>query len=241
MRIKHISAYRFLWFVLINTSLWGVCYQLHWVTVVENGGMENAQAMAIFLSLILFALSAIRQQFSERVFFSGLILLCFSFLLRELDMEDLGLTPMVTWLTSGVGRNLVVSLLWFFYLLFIFIYPSGLGRVFRVWAKSLEGRTMILAGIFLVLARPFDKELFPMLSSTARFVEELLELNGYMLIWISSFSSFTNTYADKMLLGLGKPGVRARLSQQSTIMYWLFNSLTNRKNHAVNRNRKKTN
>jgi hypothetical protein len=234
LSIKYLSAHRLLWFVLANTLFWSVCYQLHWVTAVENGGMENAQALAIFLSSILFLLSAMRRQFPERVLFLALTLLCLSFLLRELDMEDLGLNPMVTWLTSGIGRNLVVSLSWSFFLLFTFFYRDRLWKAFRAWAISPEGKVMILAGTFFVLAWPFDKEFLPILSETSRFFEELLELNGCMLIWISSLFSFSQTYSHARLWGLVKRGSRARLSMPSEMMSRLLNSLTNGKSHAAN-------
>jgi hypothetical protein len=210
-----------------------VSHHLLWVTEVENGAMENVQAIAIFLSLMMFLLSSVRRQFSERLFFLTLALLCFSLFLRELDMEDLGLNPVVVWLTSGVGRNLLLSLLWVFSLLLMFLNRGKVWKVCMDWIKSFGGQTMILAGFFFVSAWPFDKEMLPILSRSSRFFEELLELNGYLLIWMSSFSGLANGYPYGRLMDLDKLATQARTAFKSSRFWRTVAGSIRQWSHAV--------
>jgi hypothetical protein len=183
---------------------------LHWVTALENGAMENAQALAVFVSLCLFSFSAARERNSKRVFFTGMALLCLSFLLREVDVEDLDVYRVLILLTSGFGRNLLLVLLWSFYLSLVFKHSRSLWQLFTGWAKSFSGQAMIMAGIFFVLGWPFDREILPVSANISRLLEELLELNGHLLILLSSVSIYAETYRDSTVFG----SIRTRFSSR---------------------------
>ncbi len=176
---------------LINTVIWVVLYQFQWVTPEENGGMENVQAAEMLLSTFFFlVIVRSRGERLERVFFSSLALLCVTFFLREVDIEKLGFNPVITWLGSGFGRNLWLGVAWLVFLLIFSFHARKLCKIFLTWLNSLAGRTMLLAGLFFILAWPLDKNVFPISRLSAQFYEELLELNASILMLLSSCFSF---------------------------------------------------
>jgi hypothetical protein len=191
---KFLPVLGILLVVIINTLIWWVCLQRGWVTSLENGGMENAQVIGLVLSGLLFALTAIRQRSLERVFFLALAFFCMSFVLRELDTQDFGLGPTLTFLTSGIGRNVLIIVLGLAFILYFLSRLRETWALFMGWAKTPAAQAMFLAGIFLVISRLFDQHIFPIDKAVSRSIDELLELNGYFLILISSLMDFWRAY-----------------------------------------------
>jgi hypothetical protein len=180
--------------------------------------MENAQVLAVSLSLVLFLFAAVSSDTCERFFYSSLVLLCVTFLLRELDMEDYGLHPVITGLTSGPGRNLLLGFLWAYFLLLFLRGPQDSSRVLYEWIRSLEGRLMMAAGFFFLSAWPLDREMFQMSSHTSRVLEELLELNGYFLFGLSSVSTYLHKVKYKRLAYIrGAVGATGRSQKSATV------------------------
>ena len=199
---RFMPVFGILLVVMIHTLIWWVCLQQGWVTTLENGGMENAQVIGLILSGLLFALTAIRQRRLERVFFFSLAFLCMSFVLRELDTQYFGLSPILTFLTSGIGRNVLISALG---LAFIFYFLSRLREtwaLFMGWAKTPAAQAMFLAGIFLIISRLFDQHIFPIDKAISRSIDELLEVSGYFLILISSLIDFWKAYVPAKISGI---------------------------------------
>lgn len=213
-----MTRYKLLAALLIHSALWILCYRFGWVTAIENGGMENAQVLVVSLSLVLFLFVAVSSQTSERLFYSSLVLLCLSMILRELDMEDYGLHPIITGLTSGAGRNSLVGFLWICFLLLFLKHPQDSRRVLLQWTKSFEGRLMMVAGLFFLSTWPLDKELFQMSSHTSRVLEELLELNGYFLFGLSSVSNYIHKVKNKRLAPIREPSGAAGHLQKPAIV-----------------------
>lgn len=211
---RHMTSFKLSGALLIHILLWALCYRFGWVTALENGGMEDAQVLAVSLSLVLFLFAAVSSQRSERLFYSSLVLLCLSMILRELDMEDYGLHPIITGLTSGSGRNSLVGFLWVCCLLFFLKDPQASRRVLSQWIRSFEGRLMMVAGLFFLSAWPLDKELLQMSSHTSRVLEELLELNGYFLFGLSSISNYVHKVKNKRLAPIREPSGAAGHSQK---------------------------
>jgi hypothetical protein len=205
--------------LLIYSALWALCYRFGWVTALENGGMEDAQVLVISLSLVLFLFAAVSSDTCERLFYFSLVLLCVSFILRELDMEDYGLHPIITGLTSGAGRNLLLGFLWACVLLSFLKNPQASRRVLSQWTRSFEGRLMMVAGLFFLSAWPLDKEMFQMSSHTSRVLEELLELNGYFLFGLSSVSSYLHKIHNRRFVHIREPGVATERSHKSATVH----------------------
>ena len=118
---------------------------------------------------------------------AGLALLSYSFILREVDIDRLGTAP--AWASLEQGLRLFGVALWL--ALLIFVVP----RVRQLWAQRaimFKKPMVILAmmgGALLLASWPFDKQVFTVLPYlTSQFIEELLELNGCMVLFFSSLS-----------------------------------------------------
>lgn len=212
------TSFKLLGVLIIHTALWVLCYRFSWVTPFEDGGMENAQVLAVSLSLVLFLLAAVSSNSSERLFYASLVLLCVSFLFRELDMEDYGLHPVITGLTSGLGRNFLLGFLWACFLLLFLKDPQDSRTVLAKWFKSFEGRLMMLAGLLFLFAWPLDKEMFQLNSHTSRLLEELLELNGYFLLGLCSVSNYIHKIKNRRFAPIREPGGATERSHKSAIV-----------------------
>jgi hypothetical protein len=118
---------------------------------------------------------------------AGLALLSYSFLLRELDIDQFGAAP--AWARLEQMLRLFGVVLWL--VLLIFVAP----RVMQLWAQRVTMFKMpmvvlaMLGGAFLLASWPFDKQVFSVLPYlTSQFIEEMLELNGYMLLFFASLA-----------------------------------------------------
>ena len=115
---------------------------------------------------------------------AGLALLTYSFLLRELDIDKFGASP--AWAIFEKALRLTGVTLWLIFLMFV------IPRRRQLWAKRAIIFTMpmvimaILSGFFLLASWPFDKKVFSTISYfTSQFIEEMLELNGYIVLFFA--------------------------------------------------------
>jgi hypothetical protein len=157
----------------------------------ENHLMENVQALALMLAWFVHGWRAWHTDRTKVSFtlHAGLSLLSYSFLLRELDISEFDAPGELAWtwtehLLRGIGWTC-----WVFFLIHFF------GRVKRIWTlrwQLLANPLMIatLCGaVLMVAAWPFDKKKFDALpESTSEFIEELLELNAYIILFVASAS-----------------------------------------------------
>jgi hypothetical protein len=114
-----------------------------------------------------------------------LVLLSYSFLLRELDIDKFGASP--AWAIFELALRLTGVILWLILLMFV------LPRAKELWAKRAIMLTMpmvimvILSGFFLLASWPFDKKIFAVIPYfISEFIEEMLELNGYIVLFFAS-------------------------------------------------------
>ena len=114
---------------------------------------------------------------------AGLAFLSYSFLLRELDIDKFGASP--AWAIFELALRLTGVILWLILLMFV------LPRAAELWAKRTIMFTMpivimlILSGFFLLASWPFDKKVFSAIPYfTSQFIEEMLELNGYIVLFL---------------------------------------------------------
>jgi hypothetical protein len=118
---------------------------------------------------------------------AGLALLSYSFLLREFDIDQLGAAH--GWATLEQVLRLFGVALWLALLIFAAL------RVKQLWAEraTMFALPMVLlsmlGGVLLAASWPFDKQLFSVLPYlTSQFIEEILELNGCMLLFFASLA-----------------------------------------------------
>lgn len=124
---------------------------------------------------------------------AGLALLSYSFLLREFEFEfefDVDRPGAAHgWATLEQVLRLFGVALWL--ALLIFAAP----RVKPLWAQraTMFALPMVLlsmlGGVLLAASWPFDKQLFSVLPYlTSQFIEEILELEGCMLLFFASLA-----------------------------------------------------
>lgn len=145
----------------------------------ENGVMENAQALLLGAGTVIYLKFFLADR-NENFFYGALSLLCFSFLLRELDVEDFSLPIILIQLGSGTGRNIMLFSLWCL---------MAYGFVFRIEDKFLVVHTFIKGRLFrylqltlllLIVSAIFDRRILVLQHS--RLFEELFEINAYLML-----------------------------------------------------------
>lgn len=119
--------------------------------VQENGLIENIQAILLLFSAGLFLFNSTIGPKGERLIMLFFSFLSFAFFLREVDVEKLGLPIAFEYLFSGLGRNLLLSMLLSAILL------RGFSRFRHYWQHSLaflysiKGVLIITTGSLLVI------------------------------------------------------------------------------------------
>ncbi|PLX85349.1 MAG: hypothetical protein C0617_04560 [Desulfuromonas sp.] len=154
---------------------------------MENGLVENAQAVLLVISGVAFLVALARARGGHRFVLLGFILLCVSFLLRELDVEKFDLPRVLIHVGSGVGRNVIVSLAWAALALYMVRHFRLCMEMLRYWLLSKTGAFLLAGGVLLLLGAMFDRGLAS--SGYGRFYEEMLELNGYGAILLGALFS----------------------------------------------------
>ena len=157
----------------------------------ENALFENIQAVCLIFSAILYAASSLRNKSTERVELMGLALLCFSFSLREIDIELIGLPQLIEQLLVGNGRTASLLVLWSGYLAFLFRQPVNLSElIHRQFDSGLSRYLFVSAGLLLTGAL-IDRGLFT--PGHPRLFEEMLEVNAYLLLFIPAAKSIVTS------------------------------------------------
>jgi hypothetical protein len=142
----------------------------------ENRLLENLQAAALFLALVLSLvnLAPLRRQPPPYVA-AGLAVLFLSLLLRELDVEKLGLPGVLTFLWSGTGRNLLLGLLWGAVLLGVAMNRHRLKEDTLAYIRSPLLYYLLAAATFYFVGEALDKKLLPLAKPVSAFWEETAE------------------------------------------------------------------
>ncbi|OQX58548.1 MAG: hypothetical protein B5M52_05265 [Helicobacteraceae bacterium 4484_230] len=153
----------------------------------ENGVLENLQVLILFISMLIFLIASIYSKKRDRaVLFSG-ALLCLTFLLREVDVEDLDVWQIFIFLGSGAGRNVFLSVLWLMMFVVVWKDFSYYRALFVRLLFAMPGGLFVTGGILLLAGSLFDNNVFDV--KFYRLYEELLEMNGYYFILLSSIAT----------------------------------------------------
>jgi hypothetical protein len=156
----------------------------------ENRLLELAQGAFLLLACFMHGSRVFRLKSSSLDFLihAALALLTYSFALRELDFDQFGSTEIwapIEQILRFAGMALCIGFL-------VFLVPR-IKQIFYCWLAILAlpsiGLT-ISAGLFFVAGWPFDKQIFSLLSPAySRFIEEVLELNGCVLLFAASLAN----------------------------------------------------
>lgn len=154
----------------------------------ENGPLEILQVIFIFQAILLFSLAALNNQSPRKQLYSAISLVFFTFLIRELDLRNLDLPGILTHIASGSSEKtlIAVGLVGLLYLLIR--YRMQLIKTGLSYIPSLPGLLIVAGGLFLLGGAVFDKELIE--TPYFRLYEEVLELNGYFLLFTASLLAY---------------------------------------------------
>ncbi|HTN30120.1 MAG TPA: hypothetical protein VL178_04710 [Pseudomonas sp.] len=168
----------------------------------ENGILETLQAVLLGLSCILFLATAAWEKGAGRLVILFCSLLCYGFVLREVDVETFDIPDLLIQLGSGAGRNatLAAGLL----VLCLTALFAGLREQFRLgldFARSRSGLLLLTGLGFLLLGDVFEKELLGSFQHHV-FFEEMSELLGDLMILLSAVTAgiFLNQGAESPAL-----------------------------------------
>ena len=151
----------------------------------ENGLLENIQAGVLAISFVVYLVNFAIEKNSCRLIFLSCSLLCYAFLLRELDVEKFDIPSALQMLGSGVGRNVTIAIAFFA----LFFYAARYFSFYKVevvnFLRTRPGSLLIMAGVFLILGSVFE-DIYAITHHV--FIEESLELFAYVLIMLSSLT-----------------------------------------------------
>jgi hypothetical protein len=150
----------------------------------ENGVMEYGQGLLLALSMIAFLLPLSTATPRQRYVLFACSLFCFSSVLRELDVEDYDIPQLFIILGSGIGKKIVLAVLWAPILIYFARNFSYYKTTFSDYLFSKTGRYILLGGVVMFLGWPFDKGLVD--SAYNNLYEELFEFSGYYFLLVAA-------------------------------------------------------
>lgn len=179
-KVYRSSILLFLLLLFLNSVIIYESYYHDGVFSEENGLLENITAFAFVFSGVLLLFQSVNIDGFERrltLFFSLTCFLCF---VRELDLEDFNIPSLFQSLAHGGGRDLFFSLSYFCILVSIFLKDRvGFGAKLLACLASPVTKTVML-GSFMGVAGMICEEFH------LQFVEELMEMNGSMVILLAA-------------------------------------------------------
>lgn len=153
----------------------------------EHGPMENAQAWCLVLGCFLFGILAWRSQSADyRILFGSLALFYASFVLREVEVEDLNIPEFFILLGSGDGKKYLLISCWLTAFGFFLGNFGSTWSAFKQWLKTPAGLTISIGGAFYLFGMPFDKKMFGLPYEENVLFEEMLESIATLWMLISA-------------------------------------------------------
>lgn len=163
----------------------------------ENNIIENIQVILLIITTVICLVISILFERWKSYFALPLALLCFSFLLREIDTERLDLPTSIIMMTSGSGRTLLLVTLWLSTIYCLLVNNTLFRAALKCFIHSLSMRLLCLCALCLVISYLFDKHASDFIYRTV--IEETSEICAYYILCLSaltlpsSMSYFTNT------------------------------------------------
>lgn len=166
-------------------------FMLHNVSIYsENGPLEALQAILLAFSCIIFLTPLVFQKDPEKLILCFCSLLCYSFMVRELDIERLNVHNFLKIIGSGVGRNATLAVAFTSLIVYAATKFSYYKQACFYFVRSKSGIFLLSGGLFLIIGGVFEKSHSIMYNV---LFEELFELFGYSLILLSAFAANDTT------------------------------------------------
>lgn len=151
----------------------------------EGGFLEILQAVLLGIGCLVFLAPVVSRQEPGKLIFLFCSLLCYSFVVRELDVELLNVPEIVKFIGSGIGRNVSLALAFGAMLIYAVAHFSYYKKTGLQFLKSRAGILLMLGGVLLQVGDLFEKNYA--LQHHVYF-EEFSELTGYVLILLSALA-----------------------------------------------------
>jgi hypothetical protein len=144
--------------------------------------IENLQALALILTFAIYATTLFIAKREQRIIVVAGALLWLTMFLREVDFEELHVTGVIAFLTVGKSKDAILAGVWLFLLGYLAKHFSRYKPLLRSLIFSKMGLVVFVGGLSLLAGDFFEKIRFP----RHEFYEEILELDGYLLILFGS-------------------------------------------------------
>jgi hypothetical protein len=145
----------------------------------EGAALENAQVVFLMVSAVGF-LFLLPFNHPDKAIHLAVALLCFSFILRELDLEDMDVFQIIKILGSGQGKILLLASLWASLIFYGYRAVEDKVRSLKSFCFSPLFFVLLFAFFMLMAGAVLDRKIVEI--SQPIFFEELAEANAYMLI-----------------------------------------------------------
>lgn len=152
---------------------------------VENGILENIQVFTITIAGLVLFLPVINQKRTDKLVLLFFAFLCLSFVLREVDVEDLSIPDVLKSVGSGAGRNVILAAGFITMFSFAMFNVTHYKNVLRSFFASQKGAWILMAGILICFGEVFESMKY---VPHHVLLEELSELSGYILILLVAFT-----------------------------------------------------
>ena len=145
----------------------------------EGAALENTQVIFLIISAVGF-LFLLPFKHPYKTIHLAIALLCFSFILRELDLEHMDVFQIIKILGSGQGRILLLASLWASMSFYSYNAVENKVCALKGFCFSPLFSVLLFAFLMLMAGAVLDKKIIEI--SQPMFFEELAEVNAYMLI-----------------------------------------------------------
>lgn len=190
------------WFGFTLWATYCVFVDGHVQIYAENGLIENMQAYLLVVACAIYLATLALEKRSDKLILAACSLLCYGFIVRELDVETFDIPRALIFIGSGLGRDMSLAVA----IAAICLYATltdlaHYGKAALRFVKSTPGVLWMTGGVFLVIGEVMEKNKIILHHA---FVEEMAELFAYVLILLSSIAA--NAYLSGMSIRSMRPG-----------------------------------
>ena len=153
----------------------------------ENGLLENLQAILLAISCIIFMTYSVFLEKRSSLILLSFSLLCLTFFLREVSLEDFDIPEVLIYLGSGSYKHIVLRSLWVLIALFIVLDFRNMKKLAGYYILSKAGILVLICACLLYASDIFERWFKE--ANNSQFFEELLEFNGYYFLFWSAVVS----------------------------------------------------
>lgn len=156
----------------------------------ENGPIEALQAIVLAASCLGFLSSVVRKGQGGKAILLFCSLLCYSFVLRELDVERFDVPAVIKLVGSGAGRNATLAVAFSALLIYVASRFSRYRKALLLFLREKPGILLMAGGLFLFAGDIFEKSHGIIHYG---FFEEIFELYGYGFILWSALATLSRS------------------------------------------------